>query len=251
MILLGAWLAILAVQHATPWVAERAPARARYWLLAMVPVLRLIIVAWAFILILFRLVEPTFENLVAVLAALALALGFAFRDYASSLIAGVVTLGEIPYRPGDWIEVDGVYGEVKSLGMRTVKIVTPDDTAVFVPHLLVWNRPIQNANNGTQYLQCVVDFYLHPEHDGMLVKNRLYDVALTSSMLSLERPITVIVQEKLWATHYRLKAYPIDPRLQFDFITDLTLRGKAALIESEVKFATLPQGIFSDLQQGV
>src|SRR5690554_682258 len=58
------------------------------------------------------LVEPSFENMVAIFGALGLALGFAFKDYANSLIAGIVTLYEMPYRPGDWIEVNGQYGEV-------------------------------------------------------------------------------------------------------------------------------------------
>jgi small conductance mechanosensitive channel len=87
-------------------------------------VLRFLIIILAVVMIIPRIIEPTFENLVAVLGALGLALGFAFKDYVSSLIAGVVTLYEIPYRVGDWIEIDGAYGEVKSINMRTVEIVT-------------------------------------------------------------------------------------------------------------------------------
>ncbi|WP_022948437.1 mechanosensitive ion channel family protein [Methylohalobius crimeensis] len=240
LILLGAWLLILLAQRLVPLIADRVPTYARYGLLAMVPILRLVIVVTAFILILFRLVEPTIENLLSVFVAFALALGFAVKDYISSLTAGVVTLGETPYRPGDWIEVNGVYGEVKEIGMRTIKILTPDDTAVFIPHLMAWNHLIHNANDGSRYLQCIADFYLHPDHDGTRVRNLLHDVALTSAFLSFDRPILVIAHEKPWGTHYRLKAYPIDPRLQFRFVTDLTERGKAALLENGSRFATYP-----------
>lgn len=87
---------------------------------------------------------------------------------------------------------------------------------------------------------CVADFYLDPRHNAAQVKHTLHDVALTSAFLQIDKPINVIVREKPWGTHYRLKAYPIDPRQQFHFITDLTVRGKAALIEMGVEFAAIP-----------
>ncbi|MCB1777204.1 MAG: mechanosensitive ion channel, partial [Candidatus Competibacteraceae bacterium] len=163
--------------------------------------------------------------------------GFAFRDYISSLIAGVITLYELPYRPGDWIEINGTYGEVRSIKMRAAEIVTPDDTVVIVPHLKLWDQMIFNANDGGPYLQCVANFYLHPRHDAAQVRHTLYDVALTSPFLQIEKPINVVVQERPWGTHYRLRAYPIDPSQQFAFITDLTVRGKAILTQRGVEFA--------------
>jgi len=39
----------------------------------------------------------------------------------------------MPYRRGDWISIEGTYGEVKSIGLRAVEIVTPDDTMVVIP----------------------------------------------------------------------------------------------------------------------
>jgi small-conductance mechanosensitive channel len=235
-----AWLFIALSQRLLPWVANRSPSRFRLFLLGLVPILRLLIIVVAIVLIVPRVVEPTFENLVALLGALGLALGFALKDYASSLIAGVVTLYEMIYRPGDWIEVDGAYGEVRNINMRTLEIVTPDDTVVVIPHLKLWDRLLYNANDGGQDLLCVADFYLHPDHDAAQVKHTLHDVALTSAFLQIEQPIDVIVLEEPWGTHYRLKAYPVDPRQQFHFTTDLIVRGKAALAGLGVEFCTVP-----------
>ena len=218
-----------------PWLADKFSGRFRIFLLALVPVLRLLIILAAFALIIPYLIEPTFKNLVALLGAL----GFAFKDYVSSLIAGVVAIYEMPYRPGDWIEVDGAYGEVRAVKMRALEIVTPDDTVVVIPHLKLWNQLIFNANDGGPNLQCVADFYLHPRHDAASVKEVLYDVALTSAFLKIEQPIRVIVSNKPWGTHYRLKAYPLDPAQQFQFITDLTVRGKAVLNRLGVEFSAL------------
>lgn len=240
LIVAGAWLLIAVSMRFLPWLAYKVSGRARFLLLSSVPVLRLVIIVVALLLIITRVIEPTIEKLVALLGVMGLALGFAFKDYISSLIAGVVALYEATYRPGDWIEVNGAYGEVKSINMRSAEIVTPDDTVVVIPHLKLWDQLIFNANDGGQNLQCVADFYLHPHHDAALIKNTLYDVALTSAFLQIEQPISVIVREKPWSTHYRLKAYPIDPRQQFHFITDLTIRGKAALAKLGVKYAAIP-----------
>ncbi len=240
LILAGAWFLIYLSQRFIPWLANRLSGRLRLQILASVPVLRLVIIAAALGLIIPRVVEPTFQNLVTLLGALGLAIGFALKDYASSLMAGIVALYEMPYRPGDWIEIGGIYGEVRSMGMRAVEVVTPDDTLVVIPHLKLWDHPIHNANDGSQNLMCVADFYLHPHHDAGLVKHTLHDVALASPYLQLRLPVSVIVHERPWATHYRLKAYPVDPRQQFQFTTDLTVRGKAALSGLGVAFAATP-----------
>lgn len=237
LIVVGASLLIIATQKLLPWVANRLHGKSRFFLLAMVPLLRLLFIVAAILLIVPRIIEPSLQNMVAVLGSLGLALGFALKDYAASLIAGVVAVGERPYRNGDWIEMNGIYGEVAHVGIRTVQIVTPEDTVVCIPHLKLWNEAVANSNNGTPKLQCVADFYLHPDHDGGRVRELLQDVALTSPYLRYDEPVLVIAQERPWGTRYRLKAYPIDPRQQFCFITDLTVRGKDELRQLGVSFA--------------
>lgn len=236
LIIAGAVLLIGIGSRLLGWFANKLHGRRRLYLLASVPLLRLLIIGGALMLVL-QVIAPTQQNILAVLGAAGLAIGFALKDYVSSLIAGIVAVNEMPYRPGDWIEINGTYGEVKSLGMRTLEIVTPDDTVVFIPHAKLWTELIFNANDGSTHLQCVADFHLHPEHDPAAVKDRLYDVALASPYLQVEKPVAVVVQEQPWGSHYRLRAYPIDPRQQFQFVTDLTVRGKTALLGLGVRFA--------------
>ena len=167
--------------------------------------------------------------MVALLGAAGLAIGFALKDYASSLIAGVVAAFEQPYRPGDWIELDGHYGEVVHVGMRTVALVTADDDFITVPHLKLWTSAVRNANNGSPVLQCAAAFHVTPDHDARLARAVLEDVALTSPYLYFDAPIAVVTQEEDWGTLYRIRAYPVDPRQQFRFVSDLTVRGREAL----------------------
>ena len=240
LIVAGALILIAVGQRTLGWLANKLSGKYRLYMLASVPLLRLLIIVASLVLIIPQVVEPTVANMFALLGAMGLVLGFGLKDYVSSLIAGIVALYEIPYRPGDWIEVNGAYGEVKQIGMRAVEIVTPHDTTVVIPHLKLWAQLIFIANDGGPNLLCVAVCYLKPEHNAERVKQALHDVALTSSFFQIEMPVAVMVSEKPWGTHYRLKAYPIDLRQQFHFITDLTLRGKASLIRLGIELATIP-----------
>lgn len=233
-------LLIVGTQRSLTWIGNRLHGKRRLLMLALVPVLRLLLIFGAFLLVVPLVISPSLQNMVALLGTVGLAVGFAMKDLVSSLIAGVLVVGERPYSNGDWIEVDGIYGEVRHIGMRTVQLLTPDDNMVSIPHSRLWTEPISNANDGAPRLQCVAEFYLHPQHDADAVQQVLKDVALTSAYLFFNQPIAVVVLEKPWGTLYRLKAYPIDSRQQFRFISDMTVRGKAALTRAGVAFATAP-----------
>ncbi len=220
---------IYVIQEFLPRLANQSHGKQRLNLLATAPLLRLLIIMIALSLAIPKIVDPSMQNMIALLGTVGLALGFALKDYVSSLIAGIVAIGEKPYRNGDWIEIAGVYGEVRHIGMRTLHLVTPDDNRVVIPHALLWTEKVVNANDGAPRLQCVAEFYLHPQHDPQQVKQILYDVALTSAYLYIQKPIGVVVREIAGATHYRIRAYPVDISQQSRFISDLTIRGKIAL----------------------
>ena len=235
VIVVAAWVLIKLVERLFPWLARRASARMRMYLLPSIPVVRLIILLMAIVLIVPMVVKTSLQNLVAILGLTAVALGFAFKDYISSLIAGIVAIYERPYRVGDWVTIGGAYGEVQSMNLRALRLFTLDDTVVSIPHINIWNQNIYNANDGSRNLLCVAHFYLDPDHDAALARQKLDDVALTSPYLDLNHRIRVVVQEQPWGTHYQLKAYPLDSRDQVQFISDLTVRGKAALAGMGIK----------------
>jgi len=235
-----AWLLASALRWVLRHAAERAPLRLRLPILRLIPLLRLGVAIAALAVIVPILVEPTFQNVVAIVASVGLALAFVLKDYASSLVAGVVTVLEGPYQPGDWIKLDGTYGEVKWIGARAVHLVTAYDNEVIIPHSRLWSKSISNATSGSHSVLCVADFYLHPDHDGEAVRRRLVEIGKTSTYLMPETQVNVVAQEKPWGTHYKLKAYVKESRDQFDFVTDLTLRGKEALRAMNLRFAQAP-----------
>lgn len=242
-IIILAWILVRVVERVVAWVVVQVPDRLRFYLLPIPPTFKLVVVVAACVAIVQLLFGSSRENMLAALVAIGIGLGFAFREYLSSVVAGIVAIYERPYRPGDWVQIEDAYGEVKALGFRTVKIVTPDDTTVDIPHKKLWDAAVFNNNSGHQEHMCVANFYLHPEHDASTVQQKLYEVALTSPYLQMKRPIAVIVAEKPWGTHYRLKAYPIDGRYEFKFTTDMTVRGKMALKRLGVHSISAPASV--------
>ncbi len=239
-VLILARLLILAMRWTLRRVAENAQPRRRLTILRISPILRLLIRAAAIVVIVPLLVEPTVPNILALSAGLGLALAYALKDYGSSVVAGLVTVLENTYQPGDWIEVDGAYGEVKSMAGRAVHLVTADDTEVIIPHSRIWSASVFNSSSGNHSLLCIANFYLHPDHDAAAVREKLTEVAASSSYRMPDTSVTVIVLEKPWGTHYRLKAYVRESREQFLFITDLTIRGKDLLRQMNIRFAQAP-----------
>lgn len=239
-VLIGCGLLSLAVRWIVHRAAESAPSHRRLLILRMAPISRLLIWIAGIAIIVPLLIEPTFEKVVALVATLGLALAFAIKDYVSCVIAGVVTIIENTYQPGDWIEIDGNYGEVTAIGARAVRILTADDTEVIIPHAQLWSSSVSNASGGKRSLLCVTNFYLRADHDGVSVRQALSETAETSSYRKPETPVKVVAAETPWGTRYKIKAYVTDSREQFAMITDLTIRGKARLRAMGVAFAQAP-----------
>ena len=241
LLVVAVFLAAKLLSGAARWLlrqaAERARPRLRLSILRLIPLARLVFGTTAVVVVVPILVEPTLRNVVALVASVSLVLAFGLKDYGSSLVAGLATVLENAYQPGDWIAVDGIYGEVKSIDVRAVRIVTADDTEMIVPHSKLWSTTVANATSGSRSLLCVADFYLHPDHDAAAARRRLAEVAATSPYLKPGTQASVIVAEQPWGTHYRLKAYVKESREQFEFITDLTVRGKEALRAMGMRFA--------------
>ncbi|MEZ6152656.1 MAG: mechanosensitive ion channel [Pirellulaceae bacterium] len=239
VILFAAWLIIVLAQKLLPILARSGPSKLRLAILNVVPIVRLVVVSFAILRIFPIVFNVTFQNFLVIAGGASVAIGFAFKDYVSSLIAGVVATFERPYRPGDWVEIDGDYGEVKVVGMRVLSLITPSDDVVTIPHKKLWEQNISNSNDGQRTLMCVTHFYLTPDHAPALVRDLLRVVAMTSAYLEYDKPVLVMLENQPWGTHYKVKAYPFDMRDQFAFVSDITVRGKAALAELGIEEAAV------------
>ena len=83
-------------------------------------------------------------GLLAGLGVAGLALGFAAKDTLANFIAGMTILWDRPFRVGDRVEIDGEFGQVKRITLRSTRIHTNRNIVVIIPNQNVVNNKIIN-----------------------------------------------------------------------------------------------------------
>jgi MscS family membrane protein len=206
-------------------LAERW-SRHRFAIKAIVPVIR--IFGWTFIiyLIIADVFAPPIETIIAVTASAGIAIGFASQDILKNIFGGIMIVFDRPFQIGDKIEVGKYYGEVVRIGLRTVRVVTPDDSLVSVPNSVIINQSVSNANAGASNCQVVAEYYLPPEIDLLRAKRIAYQAAAVSRYVFLNKPIVIIFKNEIHQGRsllkMRLKAYVLDLRFEFPFMSEMT-----------------------------
>jgi small-conductance mechanosensitive channel len=118
------------------------------------------------------------------------------------------------------------YGEVMQIGLRTVRIVTPDDSMVSIPNGEMMNKFVSNANSGASNCQVVAEFYLPADIDMAQAKKIAYRTAAVSRYCYLNKPIVIIFRNEVYhgrsMLKMRLKAYVLDIRYEFPFYSEMT-----------------------------
>lgn len=99
---------------------------------------------------------PT-ASFIAVLGAAGLAVGLALQGTLGNFAAGVMLLVFRPFHIGDFVEVAGVAGTVKAIGVFTTTLNTPDNVQITIPNGSVFGDTIKNyAANDTRRNDMVV-----------------------------------------------------------------------------------------------
>ena len=82
--------------------------------------------------------------LVAAIGATAFAIGMALQGSLGNFAGGALIMVFKPFKVGDLIEVQGVFGEVKEIQIFNTKILTPSNKTAFIPNGALSNGNIIN-----------------------------------------------------------------------------------------------------------
>lgn len=188
--------------------------------------------------LIYGVIRPPKEMLLAVSGTLAVALGLSLKDLVASVVAGLILLFDKPFQVGDRITFNGMYGEVKAIGLRAVRMVTLDDSLITIPNNRFITEAVSSGNSGALDMMVETNFHIALDADLVFAKQILFDTGVTSRFVFLKKPVIIIANEVPFANRLamqlRIKCYVLDVRFEKALQTDLIIRGNKALIKNGI-----------------
>lgn len=195
----------------------------------------------------YGIIQPPKALLLAVSGTLAVALGLSLKDLIASVVAGVILLFDRPFQVGDRVTFDGTYGEITSIGLRAVRLVTLDDSVVTIPNSKFITDLVSSGNFGALDMMIEINFHVDLASDISLARKLLHEAAITSRFVFLKKPVSIVLTEVNFserpAMQIRVKCYVIDVRFEKALQSDILLRGNEALKAAGI---SRPKSIFQE-----
>jgi small conductance mechanosensitive channel len=149
-------------------------------------------------------------SLFAVLGAAGLAIGLALQGTLSNIAAGLMLLWLRPFRIGDFVEVNGMAGTVREIGLFVCHFETFDGIFLFAPNSTIWNQALKNHSRNAGRLVSV-DITLPAKADVTRARDTLLAMAAGDErVLKSPQPRLfvegmtgggLLLNLRLWATH--------------------------------------------------
>jgi small-conductance mechanosensitive channel len=181
-------------------------------------------------------------SILGVAGMVGLAVGFAFRDITENFIASVLLGTRRPFRLGDYIQVAGQAGVVKSLNTRATVLVTLEGKQIRIPNNIIYKEILINSS-ASPTAQGTFDVLIPYEASTATAM-----AAITQAMLNQEEvrrdPAPRVLIESMETAGVRLRAYYWFAAEGVDGLkltSDLRLKSKVALQQAGI--APPPMGV--------
>ena len=166
-------------------------------------------------------------SIIAILGAAGLAIGLALQGTLANVAAGVMLIILRPFNVGDWVEVAGVSGSVREIGLFTTQIDTFDHVFISVPNSTIWSSTIINHAKHRQR-RLDLDIGVDYNSDIDVVEKAMLSLADDPRVHNKPAPVFLVTSYGDSAINVRLRLYTDYDDL-FALNWDLLRRLKPAL----------------------
>lgn len=236
--IIGLVLLVKALKYLGEAIYRRLPSR-RMLISQVVTVTSFMIYVFGGSFLVYAILQPPKELMIAITGSAAVAIGLSLKDLVASVIAGFILLFDRPFQVGDRVQFGDVYGEIKSIGLRAVRLVTLDDNLITIPNSRFMNDVVASGNAGALDMMVIFDFHVALDADIQKARDLLYEILVTSRFACLKKPVAIVVSEAAVAEQFaillRAKAYVLDVRFEKAFQTDVFMRATEAFRQSGIK----------------
>jgi small conductance mechanosensitive channel len=133
------------------------------------------------------------SSLLTSLGVAGLTIGFAAKDALSNVISGLFIFWDRPFVIGDLVEVDGRYGRVETITMRSTRVVTPDGKMLAIPNSTVVNGTVASYTN-FPHLRLDIAVTINPAENIQRVREIILGALADDEALMSEPAPTVVVK---------------------------------------------------------
>ena len=75
-----------------------------------------------------------------------LAVALAAQETLGNVLGSLQVMTDQPFSTGDFIRVDGMFGQVREVGLRSTKLLTPEGVRIIIPNHLIARAAIHNCS---------------------------------------------------------------------------------------------------------
>jgi small-conductance mechanosensitive channel len=116
-------------------------------------------------------------SLAVVFGALSIGIGFGLQNIFNNFISGIILLFERPIQVGDAVEINGIWGEVKKINVRSTIVQTFDNASLIIPNSDFISSQVTNWSFKDKRMRRKVDVGVAYGSDVELVRQTLFEIA--------------------------------------------------------------------------
>lgn len=146
------------------------------------------------------------DKITIVLGALGVGVGMGLQNIVNNFVSGVVLIFDRPLQIGDSIEVGPNKGRVKSIGIRSSTLLTPDGAEVIIPNGDILSSPITNWTLSNNQRRVELEFTLKTTESRDTIIDLIKGVLIASPDVVTDREPLFVV-EHVTDSQIKLKVF--------------------------------------------
>jgi potassium-dependent mechanosensitive channel len=150
-------------------------------------------------------------ELAIVFGALGVGIGFGLQDVVKNFVSGLILMFERPIQPGDVVDVAGVSGTVREIGMRATILTTSDGADVVVPNGMLLADKLTNwtlrSNSRRININIVTTYNANPQQ---ILELLVGIAAKVEGIASAPPPVAILTGLATGALEFNLMAWTTD-----------------------------------------
>ncbi|MDR2405791.1 MAG: mechanosensitive ion channel [Deltaproteobacteria bacterium] len=197
-----------------------------------------------FALIALMLLGVNFTSFAVIAGGLSVGIGFGLQNIFSNLVSGIMLIFGRTILVGDYIEVGGIAGTVRSVSIRCTVVETSSNAAVFVPNSNIMSNQFINWTRNGRQVRKNITMNVQASSDTATVRELLLESAKGDSRIAADPAPSAVLNDFVENfLQFQLYVTVIDIDMAPSVLSDLRLKVEALFRQNGIKLTSPPMGV--------